>query len=318
MKLNKSVKNFGLSGSLFNVGIVLINLALGHGFFAKHDNYISSWRLFCDFIKAKFGIKDLRDIKLEHFRAWIDENTRQVNEKPYLSEATVRNRISHMNQVLDIFFPGKGLRIEPNSIFPRPEPARRIAPGGIDKAVVVDCAQEIEVAGYLRESILVLVMREYGLRKREAMLLDWNKKCQEAIQDGEINIDRGTKGGRHKYVQRLVPLGSLAMTLLERAKELQGEGNNLIPAGITLKSFMRRFRKYIHPFLKKYGIDTSRDLRAAFACDAYFAETGYPAPVVAGTVVAPRELDRKARLKISKLLGHFREAIVSAYIGGKR
>ena len=78
--------------------------------------------------------------------------------------------------------------------------------------------------------------RELGLRSREAALLDCQKALTQAREQGVIDIERGTKGGRGKStatspsrVERLVPVSDTAMKALETAATLQSHKDNLVP-----------------------------------------------------------------------------------------
>jgi len=80
---------------------------------------------------------------------------------------------------------------------------------------------------------------------------------------------------------------------------------------------MRRF-KYV---CEKFGITkaklgiTIHGLRHQYAAERYEKFAGTPAPVRGGAPVA-REVDRAARLQVADELGHSRENVTGAYLGG--
>ena len=65
--------------------------------------------------------------------------------------------------------------------------------------------------------------------------------------------------------------------------------------------------------LRSFDIISYRELRAAFAADVYESATGIQ-PMTGRHV--PRELDRKAREEVARVLGHGRAQISSCYVGG--
>jgi integrase len=156
-----------------------------------------------------------------------------------------------------------------------------------------------------------------------SMALRFNMRVKEAIMctpraadvDGQLEIRRGTKGGR----QRFVPIDSAEKrAALDAAKELAGSWNaNLGRPGRTLKQNLRRFR-YV---MQKFGITkadlgvTAHGLRHEYANDRYQQFAGVASPVRGGPPI-DREVDRAARLRLAEELGHSRESVCAAYCGG--
>lgn len=162
----------------------------------------------------------------------------------------------------------------------------------------------------------------YGARAKEAimcrphaaeadgkllLIMEWD--C-----DAYLEVKRGTKGGRLRYVPIDTPEKRAA---LERAKQIaQHTNDSLGRPGKTLKQNMRRYRFV----MEKFGVTkndlgvTGHGLRHEYANDRYQQVTGQPSPVRGGQTVN-REIDRRARLSVAKELGHSRENISSAYCG---
>jgi len=168
-------------------------------------------------------------------------------------------------------------------------------------------------------SLLIQLASEFGLRRREAALLDIPNALKEALKLGEIDIQRGTKGGRGRSVDRWVPCGDQGIILLERATNFLEGVRCLVPAENSLKNFYYRISNICLPVLKRNGIGKLHTLRVFYACRRYFEITGCVAPCsrVAGDLIATHELDEQARKIISIELGHSRIQIVSSYIGRK-
>jgi integrase len=154
------------------------------------------------------------------------------------------------------------------------------------------------------------------------MALRYNMRVREAIMciphaaeiDGQLEIKRGTKGGRQRFVPIDTPEKRAA---LEAAKALVASGAHLGRPGRTLKQNLRRFR-YV---MQRFGITkadlgvTAHGLRHEYANDRYQQFAGTPSPVRGGAPIE-READRTARLRVAEELGHSRGSISSAYLGG--
>jgi hypothetical protein len=149
----------------------------------------------------------------------------------------------------------------------------------------------------------------FGLRREEAM------KIRPIIADqGDHLFLQGswTKGGR----ERIVPIRTdQQREALDRAHRLTGRGS-LIPGK---RNYVQQMRIY-EGNTRRAGLNHMHGLRHAYAQDRYEELTGWKCPAAGGPVARElipeqRELDREARLQISRELGHDREAVVSAYIG---
>jgi integrase len=130
-----------------------------------------------------------------------------------------------------------------------------------------------------------------------------------------LELKRGTKGGRMRWVPIDAPEKRAA---LEEAKHfVSSETGHLGDPTKSLAQNIRRF-KYV---CEKFGITkallgvTAHGLRHQYAAERYEKFSGTPAPIRGGEPVA-REIDREARLCVADELGHSRENITGAYLGG--
>ena len=154
------------------------------------------------------------------------------------------------------------------------------------------------------------------------MALRFNMRAKETVMciphaaeiDGQLEIKRGTKGGRQRFVPIDTPEKRAA---LEAAKRLvASKSASLGRPGKSLKQNLARLR-YV---MKKFGITkadlgiTAHGLRHEYANDRYQQFAGAPSPVRGGPPIE-REVDRAARLRLAEELGHAREAISAAYFG---
>jgi integrase len=133
--------------------------------------------------------------------------------------------------------------------------------------------------------------------------------------DTYLELKRGTKGGRLRWVPIDTPEKRAA---LEEAKLLvTSETGHLGDPMKKLAQNIRRF-KYV---CEKFGITkaelgiTAHGLRHQYAAERYEKFSGTAAPVRGGAPVA-RAVDRAARLRVAGELGHARENITGAYLGG--
>jgi integrase len=130
-----------------------------------------------------------------------------------------------------------------------------------------------------------------------------------------LELKRGTKGGRLRFV----PIDTTEKrAALEEAKQLvKSETGHLGDPTKSLRQNMRRL-KYV---CEKFGITkaklgvTLHGLRHQYSAERYEKFAGTSAPVRGGAPVA-REVDRAARLQVAEELGHSRENITGAYLGG--
>jgi integrase len=167
--------------------------------------------------------------------------------------------------------------------------------------------------------------RHFGLRPKEARCL----RPHEAVipreralardRDPEspathyLHLDQGTKGGR----PRDHPIETQAQQeLVRRAQALVKSGRHLGRPGYTLKQNTEHYYRV----LKRVGIThedrgvTAHGLRHEFAIEKYHQSAGVEAPVRGGSS-PDREVDRVARGTVSRLLGHVRRQVTSAYLG---
>jgi len=155
------------------------------------------------------------------------------------------------------------------------------------------------------------------------MALTYNMRIKEAVMcvphaaeiDGQLEIRRGTKGGRQRFVPIDTP--EKRATLEAAKRQVASKDASLGRPGKSLKQNLRRIR-YV---MKKFGITkadlgvTAHGLRHEYANDRYQRFAGVPSPVRGGPPIA-RDVDRAARLRLAEELGHSRENVSNAYLGG--
>jgi len=149
----------------------------------------------------------------------------------------------------------------------------------------------------------------FGLRREEAIKFS----PLYADQQDHIRLKPSwCKGGR----ARTVPIHTdYQRAVLNRAHHLAGRGS-LIPSHLMYVQQMRRYEKQT----QKAGLCKMHGLRHAYAQTRYQELTSWRAPACAGPTskqLTPeqKQTDLKARLIISKEMGHTREQITASYLG---
>lgn len=153
------------------------------------------------------------------------------------------------------------------------------------------------------------LQQAFGLRREEVIKI----RPRWADRGDHLHLKASwTKGGR----ERIVPIRTEAQrALLEQAKHLAGSGS-LTPRG---RSYIEQLRIY-ERHTANAGLSKMHGLRHAYAQRRYFELTGWPSPHEGGPskkALTPvqQQIDQRARMAISKELGHAREQITAVYLG---
>ena len=77
-------------------------------------------------------------------------------------------------------------------------------------------------------SLLVSLCHTFGVRFKQASLINSKTALRQAQRHSRINITEGTKGGRGKQIDRWVPVTPNGITLVKEAAKEQGKNQNLI------------------------------------------------------------------------------------------
>ena len=269
------------------------------------------FKLFVDFIKER-GLNKLEKVTAEVVRDYA----RDMLDRD-LSPATMQNNLSAVNVILEEARGDNLCRVT----------AREVdLPSRTGVAREFKGNEEIDHASTKAQAIYGLA-QTLGLRFEEASKLDLIRAEREMERDF-LHVEYGTKGGQ----SRDVPLTDQAREAISRAREIAREQNtrNLIERDKTYRDHQRdlyregiRFHAGRHEYanqryselMHQRGIETQSpvlsDKPADQAWSAYLAEKS------GLTQREAREIDREARFELSRELGHHREDVVSAYIGGQ-
>jgi site-specific recombinase XerC len=252
------------------------------------------------------GIKRMEDITPS-----LIERYARFLELDGLSTSTVQNAVACVNSTLKIASGGLW------------DSVRAVQDLGVERRSYVRTAppaDDDELAALLeklnpRQAALVRLCRAFGLREREASLLDCKRALSEAVKNRSVSITLGTKGGQ----PRKVPvLNQYQINVLEAAVLVQGNGRSIIPKDLNWIQFRNTTIRKIQYQAAKLGIKGIHTFRAAYACQRYRDLSGEEAPCIAKERKADRDTDKDTRMTISEELGHHRLNVLVCYVGSRK
>lgn len=301
----QSWKNFGYGRGVAFAGKTALREMYGGGHFSTVASHCARWERFVSFAR-EMGISDAREINQKMLDAFL-VNLKEQIAAGILAVSYAVNITSSVNMVLLALRGNQKLRLKPSLLGTIPTVRIRV-PGFVNHDQFVAIIEALENAGHFAEATMIRLAKDFGFRFKEVGLHNLKKSVRSALRDGEIRVEKGTKGGQRRTVP--ITTGEQIATL-SYSKQHQ-TGANFVLSAEPYAVFRRR----VYRILRKFGIcgDFSfRELRAAFACHEYRRITGHLAPVMGGA--APPYLDRAARLQIAEQLGHHRISITASYFG---
>jgi hypothetical protein len=303
-------RNFGFGRSIRYAARCAIEDRYGRGRFGTVAAVRMRAMRFVAFV-GSLGISDFRFVDLTVIYAYAASLKSSVNSGR-LSINTAVNYLSAVNCLMSALRSDTKVRVSPRLLIGARTFVRKVPPVGID-AVAVDVAVvNLTNNGEQALGAVLLLCRNLGLRFREASLLSISVALRQAQRDGVIRIVKGTKGGR----PRTIAATAEVVDVLQIVKSAASSGRNLIPAGWTFIRWSRYCYRTWRRYADAVGLSSKfSDLRSAFACQLYREATGFQAPVLENGRLATGEVDRAARLKIAKALGHSRHQIAGPYVG---
>ena len=305
-------RNHGFGRRMDFAGKNVLESHFGGGHYSSVASHSERWAAFCDWTK-EIGIRDMRHITQDHVSQYT-EHMKAAN----LSVATMQNRISTINVILNHAREGSWQKISPReTVGEARSQVRTEAPVMLDRAVYAAAKSDLLAAGYVRAAAVLALARELGLRSEEAVKADLGRISKEASTLGRVDIQDGTKGGR--TAPRWITVTDESRAAIRAAIEARPEGsNNLLRPGEAYKDWRNSELRAGRDLLHDHGARGFHDARSAYACERYEVLTGHQAPAVAGHRGADRSADRAAREVIARELGHGRADVCRAYVGSSR
>ncbi|MDH3266185.1 MAG: integrase domain-containing protein [Gammaproteobacteria bacterium] len=308
-------RNFGWGKQIEWAGKQALRAAFGGGHYGTVASHSARWRKFCEWTRDR-GIRDVRQISRVELAQFADHLSRQTESGVSLGYA--KNQLTSVNVVMESLRGDRVLWVKPSDFLGNRSTVRVAAPSGLDRVLVKSATDKLISGGKGRVAAIALLCRELGLRRREASLLDLRLAKHQAVQLGRLNVTAGTKGGRGRSVDRWVPASEYAKNAIQLATKAADAGSKLIPTDSSLAQWLTKVSKEWSNVAVPLGLESLRDLRAAYACDRYMQLTDTQAPAVAGERVAEKAVDQAARSVLSRELGHNRVDVLTAYVGSSR
>lgn len=303
----------------------LMELLKEHGRTAIRENKIVSHRTME--VRKELLIQSMRELRGLGFKLKSPHNLQQRHvtalahywEEQRLSASTIANRLSVL-RALSNWIGKPGMIQKSEDFVKNPESVRRQQATTEDKSW---SAAEVDVNAMIglieqydeRVGLQVRLMREFGLRKREAVMF----RPLKADLGLAIRVRDGTKGGR----ERVVPIETPEQRrVLDLAKSRVKHVNDHIGhPHRDLEQSIRHINYVFERFgLTKRGLGvTAHGLRHEHLNNLYESITGVPSPVRSGSITADidKHLHDVARARVSQEAGHERLNISNAYIGAR-
>ncbi|MGL6314778.1 integrase domain-containing protein [Vibrio sp. WXL103] len=290
-----------------------------------HKARLPSLRLFGEFLKSETTIKRLNHIERSHMLAFGEYLRESYEVDQTTSASTARDYLSHVNRALAQARGDKKLVVNATKDLQfTPKSGIALRDGSISQAqhqrIITQASEPV--------SLIAQLQRAWGLRFREAALLDARKALKLLDTHDLIEVKRGTKGGQSRWVALE---SEQQRQVLERVAgfQQQKDHDSLIPQCQSLKAFQTKAWREVQAIDPTY---LSHGERKTYACDYYERHLGVPCPVRSGvthgnahhqfianslgiTLSAARERDKAIRLQLSKCLGHHRVSVTNAYLG---
>jgi hypothetical protein len=300
----------------------------GEGHFGTVAAHAQRWQRFVHFLKGDCNIKDAREITKKHIEQYGQHLKQQVSAGA-MKVAYAQNLLSSVNVVLSVFRSDTKLTVSPFQLVGERTVVRSQPPVTLNQHPRTDTSipttvqnsqfnqatHHLQAKGEQRVKMAASLCQAFGLRFKEASLLNISAALKQSRKYGRINITTGTKGGRGKHADRWVPVIESGIALLTRAHKVLGNQINLIPAQHNYIQWRNHAYSQWQLATAQTDIKGFHDLRAAYACERYQQITGSPAPVVTGKRNTTKIQDQHARSIIAQELGHNRTNVLVAYVG---
>lgn len=279
--------------------------------YSSADSLSDRWSRFATYAK-EHGVGRLERITPELVQQYGRALAQKVQSQK-LSASYAQNLLSAVNTVMHLtpkqwesVSPTRDCGIAERSLV-------RTEPVLTDRESLSVALDALRVTGNFRGAAVAELAREFGLRSKEAALLNAHSALKEAQSKGFISVLNGTKGGRH----REVPITSeKQLEALKNASQAQEDARAVMPSDKNWAQY-RNELQHVREVLKENGFAGLHDLRSAYAADRYEQLTGQQAPTNNNGIIINRARDLTAREMITKELGHGRIDVVAAYIGGR-
>lgn len=282
--------------------------------------YSIAWNCFCKWCAIR-EVKKMENVSFSLVKMYGNEQADMVDADEIVA-GTAQNKICAINTVMHRAthkLPQNERWITVSATddcgIPMRNGIRHEAPIALDRSTYEKALAIVAKKFGAKGRAIVELCREWGLRSKEASLLDAKKAVAEAENRGWITITKGTKGGLVRSIQ----LTTLEQTVaLVHAAAAQGNDLAVMPINENWKQWREGGLRAIRETVQENTLgDGLHDLRSSYACQRYQMITGNAAPCT-GYKILDKTIDKIAREQISTELGHTRIDIMARYIGGRK
>jgi len=315
MGLFASNRNYGYGKQMHYAVKNALTDHYGGGHYGTMYTHLGRWTALKKWLQDH-KIKDLTLITKELFEQFAEYLSDQI-ANDYYSAKYSTNILSSANVILFAIRGNNEIFVSPSKYCGILSAVRTTAPDGLDPACFSSAINDMIAHGYHRGAVICQLARYAGMRVREATLGHIYEWIKQAESNGEINIQRGTKGGRN--APRWILVTPDLINTLKTATIVTPNGSrNMLKSSESFIDFYHKELQGAIRILKRHGIKNIRELRAAWACEWYQRYTGHPAPAITGKRLAEKHLDTVARACISHGLGHGRISVSRSYVGSAK
>jgi hypothetical protein len=155
----------------------------GAGRYATVAAHAGRWRQFAAWCREAHDVRDARAVD----RDVVQDYGRMLADRvaaDQVSVAYAQNLLSTVNVVMESMRGDRQVRIAPATVVGQRRLVRSEAPAGLDRDAVRQCADHLRSAGYEQVAAVVELAREFGLRLREASMLDAKAALRQAGGSG--------------------------------------------------------------------------------------------------------------------------------------
>jgi len=307
--------NFGYGRTLrYAITQALIN-EYGFGRYGTRKTHEGRLKIFIEHL-SNYDVDDARYVTAEHTASFAQRIEFDF-QSGKISLSYAHNLISSVNIIMRVFRRNDDLYIKASDYLDPRTYIRKKVPSmndhSINEAIFI-----LDKSGYKRGSAIIRLVRYFGLRLREAILMDLDRCWVEYKKTGFVTILEGTKGGR-KCDSRNIPVTPEGVKALEYAMVVRPEGSkNLLSASKeieSLKDFLCSEIRMVRAILKNYEIVNIREIRVYFMIEYFERRTGLPAPVVDQSTLLNEELLKLGWTEVARVAGHNRMSVARSYVG---
>lgn len=307
--------NFGYGRTLSHAVKQALISEYGFGCYGTRKTHEGRFKIFIEHL-SHYNVDDTRNVTIEHTEAFA-QRIQLDFQSGNMCLSYANNMISSVNIIMRIFRRNDDLYIKASDYLDARTYIRKKVPSMNDQSIN-EATSILDESGYKRGSAIVRLVRNFGLRLREAILMDLNRCWIEYKKTGFLTILEGTKGGR-KCDSRNIPVTPDGVKALEYARLVRPEGSkNLLSANKndeSLKDFLYSEVKQLRVILKKYEIVNIREIRVYFMIEYFEKVTGLPAPVVDQSTLLNEGLLKLGWTEVARVAGHNRMSVARSYVG---